>query len=44
MPVLTFGPGQLVHAHSDQEQITIKEILAAAEFLAIFLLLQTGTT
>jgi acetylornithine deacetylase/succinyl-diaminopimelate desuccinylase-like protein len=43
MPVLTFGPGQLVHAHSDHEQIAIEEIRAASEFLAIFLLLQTGT-
>jgi acetylornithine deacetylase/succinyl-diaminopimelate desuccinylase-like protein len=43
MPVLTFGPGHLVHAHSDEEQIAIDEIGAAAEFLAIFLLLQTGT-
>lgn len=43
MPVLTFGPGQLVHAHSDHEQMDIDEIRAAAEFIAIFLLLQTGT-
>jgi len=43
MPVLTFGPGQLVHAHSDNEQIDIDEIRSAAEFLAVFLLLQTGT-
>lgn len=43
MPVLTFGPGHLVHAHSDHEQINIDEIRAAAEFISIFLLLQTGT-
>lgn len=43
MPVLTFGPGQLVHAHSDHEQIDLDEIRAAAEFIAVFLLLQTGT-
>jgi acetylornithine deacetylase/succinyl-diaminopimelate desuccinylase-like protein len=43
MPVLTFGPGQLVHAHSDREQIQIDEIRAAAEFIAIFLLIHTGT-
>ncbi|HVM47853.1 MAG TPA: M20/M25/M40 family metallo-hydrolase, partial [Candidatus Acidoferrum sp.] len=43
MPVLTFGPGQLAFAHSDQEQITLEEIRAAAEFLALFLLRQTGT-
>jgi acetylornithine deacetylase/succinyl-diaminopimelate desuccinylase-like protein len=43
LPVLTFGPGQLVYAHSDQEQINIEEIRAATELLAVFLLLQTGT-
>ena len=43
LEVLTFGPGQLVYAHSDQEQIAIAEIQRAAEFLAVFLLLQTGT-
>ena len=43
MQVLTFGPGQLAFAHSDQEQIALDEIRAAAEFLAVFLLRQTGT-
>jgi acetylornithine deacetylase/succinyl-diaminopimelate desuccinylase-like protein len=43
LPVLTFGPGRLIHAHSDQEQIEVDEIRAAVEFLAVFLLLQTGT-
>ena len=43
MPVLTFGPGQLVYAHSDEEQITVEQVRAAAEVLAVFLLLQTGT-
>jgi acetylornithine deacetylase/succinyl-diaminopimelate desuccinylase-like protein len=43
MQVLTFGPGQLAHAHSDAEQITLEEIRTAAEFLALFLLRQTGT-
>ncbi len=43
MDVLTFGPGQLAFAHSDHEQISIEEIRAAAEFLAVFILLQTGT-
>ncbi len=41
--VLTFGPGQLAFAHSDQEQIAIDEIRAAAEFLVLFLLRHTGT-
>jgi acetylornithine deacetylase/succinyl-diaminopimelate desuccinylase-like protein len=43
MPVLTFGPGQLGFAHSDREQIALEEIRAAVEFLAMFLLLQTGS-
>jgi len=43
MQVLTFGPGQLAFAHSDQEQISLDELRAAAEFLALFLLQQTGT-
>jgi acetylornithine deacetylase/succinyl-diaminopimelate desuccinylase-like protein len=43
MPVLTFGPGKLAFAHSDQEQIALQDIRAAAEFLAVFLLRQTGT-
>jgi acetylornithine deacetylase/succinyl-diaminopimelate desuccinylase-like protein len=43
LEVLTFGPGQLVHAHSDYEQISIADMRQAAEFLAIFLLRQTGT-
>jgi acetylornithine deacetylase/succinyl-diaminopimelate desuccinylase-like protein len=43
MPVLTFGPGQLAFAHSDAEQISIGEIRAASEFLALFLLQETGT-
>jgi acetylornithine deacetylase/succinyl-diaminopimelate desuccinylase-like protein len=43
MQVLTFGPGQLAYAHSDHEQIALDEIRAAAEFLAVFLLRQTGT-
>lgn len=43
LEVLTFGPGQLVHAHSDQEQIELDDIRRAAEFVAIFLLRQTGT-
>jgi acetylornithine deacetylase/succinyl-diaminopimelate desuccinylase-like protein len=43
MQVLTFGPGQLTFAHSDQEQIKVDEIRAAVEFLALFLLRQTGT-
>jgi len=43
MPVLTFGPGELAFAHSDQEQIAFDDIRKAVEFLALFLLRQTGT-
>lgn len=43
LPVLTFGPGQLAWAHSDDEQIELNEIIQATEFLALFLLTQTGT-
>jgi acetylornithine deacetylase/succinyl-diaminopimelate desuccinylase-like protein len=43
MQVLTFGPGQLTFAHADQEQIEVDDIRAAVEFLAVFLLKQTGT-
>lgn len=43
LPVLTFGPGRLALAHSDQEQIALEDILAAVEFLVLFLLQETGT-
>ena len=43
MSVLTFGPGELAFAHSDQEQIALRDVAKAAEFLALFLLRQTGT-
>lgn len=43
MPVLTFGPGELAFAHSDQEQISVKDLTKAVDFLSLFLLLQTGT-
>ncbi len=43
MPVLTFGPGELAVAHSDQEQIALDEIVKAVEFVALFLLRHTGT-
>ncbi len=43
MPVLTFGPGELALAHSDLEQIALRDVVKAAEFLALFLLRQTGT-
>ena len=43
LEVLTFGPGQLSYAHSDEEQIDLDEIRGASEFLALFLLKQTAT-
>lgn len=43
MQVLTFGPGQLAVAHSDQEHIDLDELRSGVEFLALFLLQQTGT-
>jgi acetylornithine deacetylase/succinyl-diaminopimelate desuccinylase-like protein len=43
MPVLTFGPGELAVAHSDREQVALRDVAKAAEFLALFLLRQTGT-
>ena len=43
MEVLTFGPGQLAVAHSDQEQLALEELRRAVEFLAVFLLQQTAT-
>ena len=43
MDVITSGPGQLSYAHSDHEQITVKELREASEFLALFLLRQTAS-
>ncbi len=41
--VLTSGPGHLIHAHADNEQVHIGEVVKFAEFLACFLLKHTGT-
>jgi len=43
MDVVTFGPGLLAHAHSDAEQLSLRELSQAIEFLAVFLLKQTGS-
>jgi hypothetical protein len=43
MPVITSGPGLLRYAHSDHEQINIRDVAKASEFLAHFVLRQTGT-
>jgi acetylornithine deacetylase/succinyl-diaminopimelate desuccinylase-like protein len=44
MQVLTFGPGELVHAHSDQEQVRLEDLRKAAEFLALFIARQAGAS
>jgi acetylornithine deacetylase/succinyl-diaminopimelate desuccinylase-like protein len=38
MPVLTSGPGQLTHAHSDEEQLDLEELRTATEFVALYLM------
>jgi len=38
MPTVVFGAGSLVHAHSNTEQIDVKDIMAAAKALAGFLI------
>jgi acetylornithine deacetylase/succinyl-diaminopimelate desuccinylase-like protein len=43
LPVITTGPGMLRYAHSDQEQIDMRDVVKACEFLAYFILKQTGT-
>lgn len=43
MTVLTTGPGSLNFAHSDQEHIEITEMVKFSEFLAYYILKQTGT-
>ena len=43
MTVLTGGPGQLVHAHSDNEQCRIDDIAGFADFLAHYLMRLAGT-
>ena len=38
MPTLVFGPGDLSHAHSAEEQIDLDDIANAAQILALFLM------
>lgn len=42
LPVITTGPGLIRHAHSDQEQIDMRHVARTSEFLAYFILKQTG--
>lgn len=43
LPVITTGPGLLRHAHSDQEQIDMRDVARTCEFLAYYVLKQTGS-
>ncbi|MCB9867841.1 MAG: M20/M25/M40 family metallo-hydrolase [Phycisphaerales bacterium] len=43
LPVITTGAGALQDAHSDREHIDVREVARVAEFLARFVLRQTGT-
>lgn len=43
LPVITTGPGLLRYAHSDQEQIDMRDVARSCAFLAQFALKQTGT-
>lgn len=43
LTVLTSGPGHLIHAHADYEQLNVDELVQFTEFLAYFILRQTGT-
>jgi len=42
LPVLTFGAGQLEHAHSDRERIAIADLFESIVFVALFVLRETG--
>jgi len=44
MPVLTVGPGHVGRAHSDQEQLSIAELVQAVQFLATYLILGPDAT
>lgn len=43
LPVITTGPGMLRYAHSDSEQIDMRDVVRACEFIAYYVLRQTGT-
>jgi acetylornithine deacetylase/succinyl-diaminopimelate desuccinylase-like protein len=43
LPIITAGAGTLQDAHSDREHIDINDVARMAEFLAYFVLRQTGT-
>ncbi len=43
LPVLTFGAGQLEHAHSDRERIHVADLIESIIFVTLFVLRETGT-
>ncbi|MHB1157519.1 MAG: M20/M25/M40 family metallo-hydrolase [Phycisphaerales bacterium] len=43
LTVLTMGPGLLRHAHADDEQISVDELMRFTELMARFILKQCGT-
>jgi acetylornithine deacetylase/succinyl-diaminopimelate desuccinylase-like protein len=43
LPVITSGPGKLRHAHADDEQVDLADLLAAIRFTVLYLLLETGS-
>ena len=43
LPTIVFGPGRLIDCHSNEEKISIPDILKAAEVLTLFLLRWCGT-
>ena len=42
MRVITFGAGQLEHAHSDRERIQVVDLIDNIIFIALFVLRETG--
>jgi acetylornithine deacetylase/succinyl-diaminopimelate desuccinylase-like protein len=43
LPVITFGAGQLEHAHSDRERVSVADLIESIIFVALFVLRETGT-
>jgi acetylornithine deacetylase/succinyl-diaminopimelate desuccinylase-like protein len=42
LEIITTGPGKITYAHSDNEQITVKELAQSCAMLTLFLLVHTG--
>jgi acetylornithine deacetylase/succinyl-diaminopimelate desuccinylase-like protein len=43
LPVITSGPGKLRHAHADDEQVDLADLLAAIRFAVLFILIESGS-